>query len=652
MISGKIETPQAFALFFTLVLGFFTFINWTNQQYDLISNISPSSQLAQVFTQPDPAQNLLIIYNSNPLVPESVELKDYYLANRPGIANANVLGINVDKTATAFDYISKLDYISETDFNSIIRAPIVAWLQANSQKPIRYIVMMYGLPTRVPGGSVTGVGVESGSVDYRISRAFQSLNLRTGEPYDIGALYPAQIFTHFTPEYYQGTIALVTRMDMGTVAATKAYIDKLVAMYNKMPSPNIIISAENTGTAGNTYYFDDAQGYNNAYNGKDAQTAVLNENPSALTVYAPTGSPRTSGVHIYNASNVKGYMTWGANGYLGPDYANNRSIKFSGNSGWYILQTIESWNGQRVFTGCPDSCQGNFVDWFSSNAFGGTNYENTPVGAVTHVEEPGLSGVNLPQYFSLWERGYLFIEAAWASRATKAFMAIGDPLVRSSASEIPTPPPPTVTFTASPTSITSGSSATLTWSSINAFSSTNALICLATEGVDGAFGGMKTKSGTETVSPTADTTYSITCKGPGGSSPVMTASVKVITNNPILPVISSISASPVTTTGTTISWSVNKPATSQVLYGLTILYGSNTSISSSNTQTLSGLIPNTVYHYQIKSTDATGNIATSSDNIFTTAVQPINSTITITTRFTSYPAVYCEGTVRLPLSNG
>lgn len=574
MTSTKIETSHIFALFFTLILGFFTFINWTNQQYDLISNISPSSQLAQAFITPDPAQNLLIIYNSNSLVPESAELKDFYLVNRPGITNANVLGIDINKTSTQYDNISPFDYISEVDFNTIIRDAVSAWFQSHTDKSIKYIVVMYGVPTRVINNTTY-----AGSVDNR-------LNQING--------------------------ALVTRMDMGTVIATKAYIAKLAAAY----TGNLIIYSNNVG---NTYYFDDAQGYTQANNGQFAQNAVLGVNPSANIVYSATGDPRTDGVHIRNASDVKGFMTWGANGYLGPDYANNGYFKFSGNSGWYILQTIESWNGQRYTV---NSGQSTFLKWFSSDAFGGTNYENTPIGAVVHVEEPGLGGVNSPQYFSLWEQGYPFADTAWGSRVTPFFMAIGDPLVASSKFTPVIVDIPVATINISSPSIISGQSVTITWSSNNANS------CL---GFGGTFGGIKSISGTEIVTPITNTIYSITCAGPGGISSINSVSLSITIPDTIKPVISNIRSSPIINS-VSISWSVNEPVESQVLYGLTTNYESNTSISNLKTQIISGLAPNTLYHYQIKSIDTAGNIATSSDNTFTTQVQPINSTITIASR--------------------
>jgi CARDB len=66
-------------------------------------------------------------------------------------------------------------------------------------------------------------------------------------------------------------------------------------------------------------------------------------------------------------------------------------------------------------------------------------------------------------------------------------------------------PIPTVTLTANPTSITSGGSSTLMWSSTNATSCT---------GTGFTAGG---SSGSATVSPTVPQTYSITCTGTGGT---------------------------------------------------------------------------------------------------------------------------------------
>jgi len=70
------------------------------------------------------------------------------------------------------------------------------------------------------------------------------------------------------------------------------------------------------------------------------------------------------------------------------------------------------------------------------------------------------------------------------------------------------PPVPTVTLTASPTTIKSGNSTTLSWTSGNATS------CAASGGWTGKQG----TSGTLAASPTSTTTYTLTCTGKGGTA--------------------------------------------------------------------------------------------------------------------------------------
>lgn len=71
-----------------------------------------------------------------------------------------------------------------------------------------------------------------------------------------------------------------------------------------------------------------------------------------------------------------------------------------------------------------------------------------------------------------------------------------------------TVPAPTVTFTSDKSSMTSGSNATLTWST------TNATSCTAS----GSWSGTKSTSGTQSVSPTSNATYTLACVGTGGSA--------------------------------------------------------------------------------------------------------------------------------------
>src|SRR5207237_5962805 len=88
------------------------------------------------------------------------------------------------------------------------------------------------------------------------------------------------------------------------------------------------------------------------------------------------------------------------------------------------------------------------------------------------------------------------------------------------------------------------------------------------------------------------------------------------------PVISGVTVASVGGTSATIQWTTNEVSDSQVEYGLTASYGSATTLDptlgTSHTVTVGGLTGSTTYHYRVKSKDASGNLAASSDSTFTT----------------------------------
>jgi hypothetical protein len=89
--------------------------------------------------------------------------------------------------------------------------------------------------------------------------------------------------------------------------------------------------------------------------------------------------------------------------------------------------------------------------------------------------------------------------------------------------------PPTISFGAAPASVAAGQPVTLTWSSSNAVS------CAASDG----WSGIRPTSGTQVVSPTATTTYILSCTGVGGVAS-QSALVTVTTPAPTV----ALSASP------------------------------------------------------------------------------------------------------------
>ncbi|MBI2635483.1 MAG: hypothetical protein HYW79_02985 [Parcubacteria group bacterium] len=94
-----------------------------------------------------------------------------------------------------------------------------------------------------------------------------------------------------------------------------------------------------------------------------------------------------------------------------------------------------------------------------------------------------------------------------------------------------------------------------------------------------------------------------------------------ISGSTITPVISSISASSISSTTASINWTTNKPATSIIEYGTSVSYGKTISSSvlvNAHSLPLIGLLPNTLYHYRVKSRDASGNEAVSPNYTFQT----------------------------------
>jgi hypothetical protein len=93
------------------------------------------------------------------------------------------------------------------------------------------------------------------------------------------------------------------------------------------------------------------------------------------------------------------------------------------------------------------------------------------------------------------------------------------------------------------------------------------------------------------------------------------------------PAFSAVTASNITTSSATITWTTSEDADSQVEYGPTTSYGSSTTLKpamvTSHSVPLNGLSPSTTYHYRVKSRDEAGNLGTSADFTFTTAASDV-----------------------------
>lgn len=103
----------------------------------------------------------------------------------------------------------------------------------------------------------------------------------------------------------------------------------------------------------------------------------------------------------------------------------------------------------------------------------------------------------------------------------------------------------------------------------------------------------------------------------------------------LVPIISNVQASGLTSSAATIAWNTDVASDSQIQYGLTAAYGNssnlNAAMQTSHSLSLSSLTAGTLYHYRVKSRDASGNLAVSTDFTFTTAGTSTDTTAPILT---------------------
>src|SRR3989441_808225 len=128
--------------------------------------------------------------------------------------------------------------------------------------------------------------------------------------------------------------------------------------------------------------------------------------------------------------------------------------------------------------------------------------------------------------------------------------------------------------------------------------------------------------------------HSLTAVARDAAGNTATSAAVSVTVDNTPPLISTVSASSISSTGAIITWATNEASDSQVDYGLTTAYGSSTPLNSSlltaHAVTLTGLLATTTYHYRVKSRDAAGNLATSADFTLTTLIDTTPPTVSMT----------------------
>jgi len=197
------------------------------------------------------ANNVLVVYNNivsiNPNFasqPEGKEIAEYYLSKRPG---ASLLAIDIPDSVRLGTYGEE---ILRDNYEQYIRNPIKIWLDANTNKDIRYIVLTKGIPLKIkPGtsGEEASVDIELSALysdynkiydskkshySYAIHNPFYYYRFVNDNPFkDDGFQYLFQpnyfyVFYSANPTAKFKINYLVTRLDGYSVADVKAMIDR------------------------------------------------------------------------------------------------------------------------------------------------------------------------------------------------------------------------------------------------------------------------------------------------------------------------------------------------------------------------------------------------------------------------------------------
>lgn len=119
----------------------------------------------------------------------------------------------------------------------------------------------------------------------------------------------------------------------------------------------------------------------------------------------------------------------------------------------------------------------------------------------------------------------------------------------------------------------------------------------------------------------------------GGSPVGCTGDLAISVTDSAPPIISGVNLPEPSSTSVSINWTTDEPATSQVQYGISDEYGSltptNSNLTLAHTLTITGLSPDTGYHFQTISTDSFGNTGYSDEFTLLTAVFSVTPTVAL-----------------------
>src|SRR5205809_6767610 len=227
--------------------------------------------------------------------------------------------------------------------------------------------------------------------------------------------------------------------------------------------------------------------------------------------------------------------------------------------------------------------------------------------------------------------------------------------------------PPTVSMTAPANGATVSSSAV----TVSANASDNVGVVGVQFKLDGVNLGAEDTSNPYSISwnssLAANGTHTLTALARDAAGNTATSAISVTVDN-TPPLISTVSASNISSSRALITWATTEAGDSQVDYVPPTAHGRSppftASLLTAHAMTLTGLLATTPYHYRVKSRDAAGNLATSGDFTLTTLVVsaptitsftptsgPVGTSVTISgTNFTGATAVTFNGVSAAPFT--
>ena len=264
-----------------------------------------------------------MIYNSTST--NSIVVKNYYLAHRPLVGGANVLGFSSPTN----------EQIDLATFTNQIIPPVLLWFTNNPTKHPQYLILFPDIPSTVTNTA----GVARNSVAYGLST-----NVWGVEPFVTSINMGLFDATNDCIHYIDKVKNFGTNGQVVISASVGAYPNVNYEVDNVRNSDygifgsygNITNALQASGVATSSIYYMDAVEPCSGYG-----TNIVG---GETNVYCNQWTPLP---HIATGTNVAAYLCWGNHSTLSSTYATNRAVSWSGASGWWIMESFESYNGLR-----------------------------------------------------------------------------------------------------------------------------------------------------------------------------------------------------------------------------------------------------------------------------------------------------------------